>query len=466
MRPKTLLVLTLLVAVLGGFIALHERDLPSTEERAALDKKILRHGLDAIAADEIVGLALEGAGGPVELARRDGETPDAPSSWRLVAPRDARADAAAVDALLGRLVALESRRRIDGIDRAAAGLAPPGDRIALRWSTDRDAGEIALEIGAEVPGTSDVLLAVGDVVHQVDGSFVAEIRRPAAAWRDRDLFPGRRTTIDRVRLQGATDDAPDAVVLARRGDHFWIEEPVVDLADADLVNALLNELSTLEADSFVDDLAAPELAARGLDPPRAVVEVRRADRADAFRLELGGPLSNTDLLSARVDGQVVELRADLDEALRRPIDAWRARAWTPRQVFEIEEITLRDDIGTVGILRKDGEWTRDAAAVPYAVATDVLYAIAEARATEVISRADAMARGLLNPSGLDTPRLEITLRTEDGLETLRLFASRSEVAAAQGDGREVVLVLPAETAENLLAAVDNLRRAEPLEGDG
>lgn len=41
MRPKTLLILALVVLVLGAFIWFYERDLPGSEERAEQAKKVL-----------------------------------------------------------------------------------------------------------------------------------------------------------------------------------------------------------------------------------------------------------------------------------------------------------------------------------------------------------------------------------------------------------------------------------------
>ena len=54
MRPKSLLVLTLLVAALAAFVFFYEKDLPSTDERAELAKKVLR-----IEEDDVDSILIE-----------------------------------------------------------------------------------------------------------------------------------------------------------------------------------------------------------------------------------------------------------------------------------------------------------------------------------------------------------------------------------------------------------------------
>src|SRR5258705_13225432 len=64
MRPRTLLVLLLLVAGLGLYIGLYERKLPSSTERAAQEKKVLGLG-----KEEILGVTLESPAGSLTLDR-------------------------------------------------------------------------------------------------------------------------------------------------------------------------------------------------------------------------------------------------------------------------------------------------------------------------------------------------------------------------------------------------------------
>ncbi|MEM7354282.1 MAG: hypothetical protein AAF657_25985, partial [Acidobacteriota bacterium] len=65
MQPKTLLALSLLVAGLGAFIFLYEKDLPSTDERLERAKRVLQ-----LEADEIDSLEIAWDGQTVRLERQ------------------------------------------------------------------------------------------------------------------------------------------------------------------------------------------------------------------------------------------------------------------------------------------------------------------------------------------------------------------------------------------------------------
>src|SRR5215218_7185289 len=108
MRPRTLLVLLVLVAGLGTFIWFYERELPSSEERAKLEKKVLQ-----VEKDDVTAVTLQSDSGtvrlekvklPVQEKKTDEEEIEVPDTeWHLRQPLQARADAFAVDGLLDAL---------------------------------------------------------------------------------------------------------------------------------------------------------------------------------------------------------------------------------------------------------------------------------------------------------------------------------------------------------------------------
>src|SRR5688572_22199958 len=111
MRPRTLLVLLVLVAGLGSFIWFYERELPSSEERAKLEKRVLQ-----VEKDDVTAVTLQSESGtvrmekvalpaPAKQEKTDEEeidvTPE--TEWHLRQPLNARADAFAVNGLLDAL---------------------------------------------------------------------------------------------------------------------------------------------------------------------------------------------------------------------------------------------------------------------------------------------------------------------------------------------------------------------------
>lgn len=467
MSTRTLLILTLLVAALGAFIFFVEKDLPSTDERREQEKKVLRLEADDVTAVEIAWddetVRLERQDPPA--AEEEGDEEDdgffarPQPEWRLVAPRAARADRNLVADLLRDLTGLEKERTVDGVDRADAGLDEPRGRVTLATGD----GETVLEIGAEVPASSDLLLAVAgrDEVYQVAGSVWNDLTREPGDWRDKKLFTGTRADVDRVRLVSGGAE----VLLAERGDVFWIESPITDLADDELVNGLLSEITGLSAKTFLDDPDRTP-AELGLEPPPHVLEVVLEGREEPFRVVLGEAeggeeTPETDAartVRARAAGQLVELETRLLAALRRAPEAWRSRDWSATQVYRVDSARFVDAAGEVAVERGEGEWLRGGERIDYSAVSDLLYAVADARAEEVLSRAEAEARG----HRLDAPLVEVTLTAGDAGESLALHPVVDGFAAAVQEGREAVLLVPSPAVDEVTSKLAALRAAQPL----
>lgn len=474
MQPKSLLALSLVVVVLGAFILFYEKDLPSTDERTERAKKVLK-----LEEDAVLAVVIERDGQEVRLERQDepdqDDDPDddtsddegdegttkalstfSPERWRITRPVEARADAAAVGGLVRTLTALESNRTLEDFGRAELGLDEPRARVTLVT----DDGQSVLEIGAEVPASNDMIVALagGSSAYKVAKTVFDDLRKEPGEWRDKKLFLASRGEIDRVTLTGGSGET---VLLARRGDDLWIESPLTDRADEARVNSLISQLTGLRASAFVDEpMLTPE--SLGLEPPAGVVEVVLAGTEQAFRFELGHPTTEDaegNTFYGRVGSQIVELDTELDETLALPAAGWRSKSWTAFQVFEVETASLKDAAGTLEIRRDGADWKRGDDRIAYTAVSDLLYPITEAESQQVLEREDAAAQG----HDLATPVLEILLATKDGgEEDLALYAARDGLSAATTSGREAVLLLAQETVDEILGQLGELREAEPL----
>ncbi len=465
MQPRTLLLLAVTALALGAFIFFYEKDLPSTDERAELAKKVLR-----LEDDAVEGLLIEWGDNEVRLERRRSasDEDDAPAvaatgdGWRITSPLDARADRGAVDALVSSLTGLESSRAFEGFDRGELGLDAPRARVTLADS----AGQSVLEIGAELPASSDMVVTVAGSTkaYQVASSLFSDLTRNPGEWRDQKLFFGQRSDVDRITLAAGGEK----VLLAKRGEPgtpesgtFWVESPLTDRADEDRMNTLLSELTGLRAEAFLDEplLNPSEL---GLEPPQGVVEVVLAGEAEPFRLELGHTTgSDEGIVYGRADSQLFEVKTRLSESLAAPAADWRSRSWTGLQVFKIEAASFEDAEGTLEVSRDSADWQRGEDRIGYTVVSDLLYPITEAKGERVLERGEAKAAGY----DLETPSLRVTLSTPDGEEELRLFPATHGFSAATSGGREAVLLLAEEHAGEILDKLRELRAAEPLPAD-
>ena len=454
MKPKTLLVLLALVAALGAFIGFVERDLPSTDERAERSKKVL----GGLAAADVTALVVERDGVRLVLERqaapagagKSGEagaelvaSPD--GNWRITAPLVGRADAAAVDALVSQLVGLPRERTVEGADRQAMGLAPPRAKVTLRTAQ----GERVLEVGADVPASMNLALAVdgGADLAIAPRAFFHELTKAPGDWRARDLFPGRRDEIETIALAAGGG----SVRLAQRDGELRVESPFADRADRDEAGALLADLTGLRAERFLD---GGDVGALGLAPARATIEVTLAGRSEPFRLELGGPTGEPGRFAARAGGQLVELSGRLAEVAGRAAESWRARAWSSLDTWSVDALTAKDASGTVALTRHEGDWKRDGTTIPYVPIGDLLAAVAGLKAERFDEPAAATGE----------PALTLELAGSAGRrETLTLFVPRDGLVPARAAGRDVTLLLPVAGADELRAKLAAVRQAKAVE---
>jgi len=447
MRPRALLILFLVVAGLGAFVWFYERELPGSDERADRSKRLLP-GLDV---DEISALELTTENGTIVLSRTllpaehqeggDGTAPDgAQGEWRITSPLEARADEAAVAAMLSTLETLERKRTLEALDAEEAGLVEPRARLVVR--TDDE--ETVLSIGSSVPASGDVLVALGEAAPYfvTGGRIVEQIDKAPGEWRDRGLFPWSRADIDRLRIETPAGE----LLLGRRGEDFWVEEPYTDRADAGAVSRVLTALTGLRAESFLDE----PVAESGLDEPEIRLEVVLGDREEPVRVNVGALIdAEPPRRYARVGTQAVEIADDLAGAVAGDPERWRSPDWASVEVFEIDRVELERDDETLVLERGDGEWTRDAEPIPFGVASDLLYAVTGAQA-------ESVEEGSL----LGEATMRIVLETEERAQTLHLFAPREGRHPATVDDRSVVLWLDEEAVTEIEERWMAVREAE------
>ena len=483
MRPRSLLVLALLVLGLGAFVWFWERKQPGTAEREADAKKVLT----AVEQKDVREVVVAHGGTEVRLVREaapgqegEGEAEaggddeddeaghddslavfESTAEWRLAAPLQARADRMAVDGLVTSLLGLEKGRTLEQVDRGEYGLAPPAATVTLVTGE----GKHTLEVGREIPGTDQrvVALAGSDEVWTVPGAFWGDLTRPAGDWRSRQLFPGQRHEIERLSLRRGGE----TIVLAQSGEDFRLEAPLADRADRERVDDLLGAITSLEAVEF---LAPADAGGAGLDAPLLVVEVRRRGHQEPFRIVLGDERGQGDVVegvepvrAARVDGQLVTVRSPtLVDAAARGAHEWRSRAWTSLPVYDVDRVEVADggitDVGgAMTLARADADWKRDGVRIFYATVSDLLAAVTDARAERLLPAAEGAALTSGSPA--------LTLRLvgrESREETLQLWPAGEGGAPARVSGRDVVLLLPASLPPTLAQHLQAVRGAEAL----
>ena len=499
MRPRTLLVLLIVVVALGAFIRFYERDLPSSDERAKQAKKVLDFKKDQVTRVRLVVNGVNGVNGVAGASGAASRTavvleklqpprkpaaaklsealanpgPQALGEWRIVQPISAPADAAAVDRLLDSLANLEKSRTLDQVVPADVGLDKPRAVVALTLSGKP--GETVVDVGAAVPtgGQTIVAIAGRPQAYVVGDSLMADVNKKPGDWRDRQMFHGDRDAVERLAW---TVGGGPRVVLARRGDRFWLESPIVDRADRDQVEKLLSDLVGLGAESFVE---SPPSSPSPPPPPHSVLEAVLAGQPAPFRVELGAshpahpantapqqpgapPESAGTLTWARVGATAFETRSALAETLARPPADWRSPLLSGLEVHQVDAVVVRDAQGTMPLTRSGTDWKRGAATISYLPVSDLLFAVTEAKADRLLTPAEAGAMG----AGAGQPAATFELKGgQAGSETITLYpplAGATHGVPARVSGRDTVLLLPEPKLKEIRDRVDAVRAAKPL----
>ena len=498
MRPRTLLVLAVVVVALAAFIRFYERDLPSSDERAKQAKKVLDFKKDQVTRVRLVVNGVIGVNGVAGASGAAGGTavvleklpppkpakpaaaklqealanpgPQALGEWRLAQPISAPADAAAVDRLLDSLANLEKSRTLDRVVPADVGLDKPRAVVALTLSGKP--GETVLDVGAAVPTAGQTIVAVAGrpQAYVVGDSLMSDVTRKPGDWRDRQMFHGDRDAVERLAW---TVGGGPRVVLAKRGDRFWLESPIVDRADRDQVEKLLSDLVGLSAESFAE---APPPSAPPPPPARAVLEAVVAGQPAPFRVELGAshpaaaapaqpgapPEAAGTLTSARIGGTAFETRSPLAETLARPPAGWRSPLLSGFEVQQVDTAVVRDAQGALQLTRSGTDWKRGAVTISYLPVSDLLFSVTEAKADRLLTPAEAGALG----AGAGQPVATFELKGGQACsETITLYpplAGATHGVPARVSGRDTVLLLPEPKLKEIRDRVDAVRAAKPL----
>ncbi len=431
MRPRTLLVLFVLVAGLGGFIWFFERDLPSTDERIAQDKKLVLLDADAVRA---IGLRAGEQSVRIERAGASTDIGDVNEEWVLTEPRTGRADTEEVRSFLERIEDLEKERTLEDVSRAQLGLDSPRAEIRIEAGSE----EIVLRFGSEIPASSNSLVEVGSgpPFHVVADSLFEDIARDPDDWRSRDAIPIERSRIERIDVLNPST----GVSLERTEAGFRLTEPFEDAADEDKVSSLITALVELEVDEFVDGPSAD------FETTPSAVELTIADVGEPMLVEISPSTAAGDLATVRVSGEVFKAETDLASLLELLPAEWQSTRWSDRDVFNIEAFRIARAGAERRFERREGKWLSGDVEIEYSNASAFLHAVTGARG-EPVDRAPSRSGG--------APAVEIDLDSNGATQALRLWQD-GDGYLAEREGRATLIRLARASSEDLFAKLEAL----------
>ncbi len=352
MKTRDTIILLVVVVLVGLFIFIYERNLPSTGELKEREGRILRE-LDP---EKVTRISIT-SGGATTVIERIGETRD----WKLTSPVAAEAEGAVIDGLISDLEFMSAERKVEkatGEQRKGFGLVDPELTVEIAQQ-----GDVFKFVVGSVSEAGGQYLALDghSTVYVVDSTSLESLRRDAGEFRQRRLLgrSGGEVALMRVRT------GLEPVTVLERKDEAWtvtIADGAPERASRRAVDKVMAALEGLKALSYLEDgIAEKDLPARGFGDDAPHVDFEREDGTGST-LVFGGPCEGEDasvqvvLLST---GTLVCVGQAARDSILTPVE--ELRLTSPAEVDVLEVFSLEARRGGEVLVRlerdDDGEWS-------------------------------------------------------------------------------------------------------------
>ena len=415
MKPKTVIVLAVLLCIVIGYVIVRHSDLLGPDPSGA--GYVFGRRIEGIKTIRVV----DGEGAAMAFTR-DGD------GWRMTEPIPSKANPHALEALVTNLQALTFVRSHDNAtDMALTGLDKPLWTVSFTASTG---AAYRLEIGKRSPllggGQQTYVRAAapGEVdgpIYIVEPDFDRFLRRPVGDFRDKMLL-----TLAPERITALTVEGADSFDL-RLVDGDWrikttrFEAP----ADGEAVSRILRLYEVIVAEDFVDD-APGDLSRYGLaEGGRLTVTIEQTDPDETVRLMLGAASGQQVFAKLAQQPGVVLVASEMLHRLQPDPKALRDRRITTLSPEAIAEFRLSGSGSDMAFRRGDDGW---AMLQPFELpahnpaANELLVRLMSVRAVDFHDGPVAATT-----LGLETPLAELHLLATDGqTETIRFARAAGE----------------------------------------
>jgi hypothetical protein len=372
----------------------------------------------------VTGLDLDVNGDQISLVA------DEPGKWRIVKPRDLRADQ---DLLAEFLDKLEGAKAVEFVDDAPKSLAPFGldkpSRVTVWVGKDKDRSSRTLLVGRAVPEKKGVYVkreGEAGVILTAEALWTA-FPKTVAALRDKAVVSYAYDKLAKVEIVHGRG----SVVLEKEGAGWKVTAPEVLRADSGAVTQFLWKIRDLRALGFLAEGAAdvprflsrPEITVKlwetGAKEPKTLLlqpstERRGGQPAAIAAVQGEGPVVLVEgKMLAELTPGVAELRDRSLLPAFEPGDVKRARVTGGDKPLVVEKTG-------------DAEWKQvepTRGNTKEGRVANLLYALKALKWKEIASKGGDEAK-----FGLDKPEVEVTVFKADGSEMGTLQVGRSDGA--------------------------------------
>jgi hypothetical protein len=436
-RGRTILVLLILAAGLGGFFYYDTYSLAPRREKAESAKGRIW----TVEPKDVERVTVARKGETIRLQRT------ADGGWEMLEPIKTRGDRGAVDDMVTGLATARMDREIDANPAKPAdfGLDPPEAEVKLE--VKGRAEPLVLRVGSKNPTGVWVYAREGakPAVITLSESIARDATRPLADFRDRTVIAFDRRNVSGIDLDVNGDQIG---VVADEPGKWRIVKPRPLRADTDLISEFLDKLEGAKAVEFVDD-APKSLQPYGLDKPSKVTVWVGKDKDRAARtLLVGRPVPEKKGVYVKREGEpgVILTAEAVWTVFPKTVGAIRDKTVVSYASDKLAKIEITHGRETLGLEKEGTGWKITA---PEALRAD------SGAVTQILWKIrDLQALGFLSEGAAEVPRFlskpEVIVRLwETGAKepkTLLLQSSNERrggqpaaLAAVQGEG-PVVLV--------------------------
>ena len=441
MRPRTTLILLVVVVAVASYIIYFEKDRPSGEERTRQAQNVVN-----FERDQLEGFVIHNGDDKIELRRTD-------DKWRLETPIKDQADRSMIDGLISDLEAWQKERTIPEKEiEASKELLAEYDlekpKLRLKLLGKGMPPEILFGKDAALEGKMYVRFGNSKETYVTRQNVRETIAKKPEEFRDRKLTDIAITQITRAALKTPAGEmelekkGSSAQGSGAAGDAWEIVKPLRARGDNQKIGDLLAQVTSARIQQFVADDRG-DLQPYGLAQPRGSITLFTAENKDGQTLQIGGtPEKEQDQVYVRfaARGFVYTLPKKIEEILNATPADLRDRHLVRVDENSLDRITIdAPGKGKTVLARKDQNWTIANANNQPANSSEVTRLLNTLENEQVTRFVEDVASDLPK-YGLDQPQVQLTFSSfasENTAETQAGEQPFATIAFGKVEGEEV-----------------------------
>lgn len=430
---KSLLLLVLVAAGLGGYIFFVEMKRDPAAESASTREKVFTFAPGSIQAVQITNATAE----TTHLVRQD-------ATWNITAPDASEADTVEISTLVSSIESLELTRVVSEAPGSAAAFGLDPARITIEFTVTGESAPRRLLIGNKTPTGGDLYARVDSSqrVFLIGGFLEDTFNKKPFDLREKSVLKFTRDDADTVTIEGGATP----LALAKSGGEWRLTAPVSARADFAVVDGIVGRLFQARMAGLISPDGTYNLKDYGLDKPRMVVRVGSGSSQAA--LAIGADEGEANVYARDLSRPMVfTIEKTLLDELRKSPDDMRLKELFAFRSFTATSFEITSAGTTYTFIKKKGEgddtpdtWSMTA---PTARTADVTK-MTDLLTTTSNLRAESFVRAAF-PTG---DPVQITVRFGEG------ESAKIESVTLRKSGTVVHAVRPEEPGAAIVSTID------------